>query len=156
MTVLSNILLGALQANTQVVELPIQEMQVVSNPILLIISDEGQPTRTYHFEVQRVGQQVFAINPIMAERRARTRLLWAIAGLEGAARPTNGGRWKMLGRTYRTRKLARRAAREHMRIPHDIDVDVELMRLNSGHPPASHELARATSSLILPGSVPNE
>ncbi len=142
---LDNILLDALRENRQVVELPLDELQV-SNPILLIVADGDQPAQVFHFETQRVGPQVFAINPVMAERRVRTQLLLLIVGIEGAVRRQHGGR--------RTQRRAIRAARRRLRIPDEIDTSAELRQLNSGGPPLSRELARATAAKIHPGKLP--
>ncbi len=142
---LSNILLVALLEGRPVVELPLGDLQV-SNPIILTVADGSQPALVYHFETQRVGQQVFAINPVMAERRARTQLLLMIAGIEGAMRRQSGGRG--------TQRRAIRAARRRHRIPDEIDTSAELRQLNSGGPPLSRELARATAAKIHPGKLP--
>jgi hypothetical protein len=139
-----DILLGALRENLPVVELPLEELQI--NPILLIVVEGEQPVRVFHFETQRVGQQVFAINPVMAEKRARTQLLLAIASIEGAVRRQPGGR--------STQRRAIRAARRRLRIPDEVNVEAELHQLNSGHPPLSRELALATAAKIHPGKLP--
>lgn len=157
MTILGDLLHDAIASGKAIIPLPSELLEVVSNPITLIVLDEGGPTPvtlTYQFEVKRTAEGIiFAINPERAELQARTLLLWTIAGLEGTARPTKGGRWKMLGRTYRNRTLARRAARARLRIPEDIDVQEELRRLNAREKPASAELARVTAALIRPGVV---
>ena len=156
-TRLGQILRRAIDTNETWVELPLEEMRVFSNPITLVVSDGDKPKEVYLFETRRIeGGRAAALNPVMAERRARTHILRSIAALEGAVTELPSGRWDLAGkRTHRTKKLAMRGARRQLRIPKDIDVALELRLLNSGDPPASAELARATAAMILPGKLPD-